>query len=91
MRNSLINLLVAHIGLFTTAAQPVITQQPQDQTVLVGASVTYAVTATGTPPLSYQWRSYANLTEYTSTDQSLRFLDPAAVANPYRFYRIATP
>ncbi|MDP2136850.1 MAG: MBG domain-containing protein [Candidatus Didemnitutus sp.] len=46
---------------FTTAAfvpptPPVITDQPVSQTVLVGANVTFNVTATGTAPLLYQWR-----------------------------------
>jgi len=32
-----------------------ITLQPTNQTVIQGASATFSVTATGTPPLSYQW------------------------------------
>jgi len=36
--------------------QPQIGTHPQSQTVLVGGSVTFSVTATGTAPLSYQWR-----------------------------------
>lgn len=35
---------------------PVITQQPQSQTVSEGGSASFAVAATGAPPLSYQWR-----------------------------------
>jgi hypothetical protein len=35
---------------------PVITTQPQSQTVTAGANVTFTVVASGTPPLSYQWR-----------------------------------
>ena len=34
---------------------PVITQQPQSQTNVIGSNVTFSVTATGTPPLTYQW------------------------------------
>ncbi len=46
---------------FTTAAfvpptPPTVTGQPVSQTVLVGANVTFNVTATGTAPLNYQWR-----------------------------------
>lgn len=37
-------------------AGPSITQQPQDSTVLVGQSATFSVVASGTPPLTYQWR-----------------------------------
>ena len=43
-------------ALTVTSVPPVITTQPQSQTVTVGQSVTFAVTATGTPPLHYQWR-----------------------------------
>jgi len=39
----------------TCCGQPVITNQPQNQTVLAGATATFSVGATGTPPLSYQW------------------------------------
>lgn len=35
---------------------PVITIQPQGQVVAGGSPVTLEVTATGTPPLNYQWR-----------------------------------
>ena len=35
---------------------PIITSQPLSQTVFAGQNVTFPVTATGTPPLSYKWR-----------------------------------
>jgi cyclophilin family peptidyl-prolyl cis-trans isomerase len=38
------------------ATAPAITTQPTSQTVAAGVSVTFTVTATGTPPLSYQWK-----------------------------------
>src|SRR6266480_2509730 len=34
---------------------PAIASQPRSQSVSLGASVTFRVTATGTPPLSFQW------------------------------------
>ena len=34
---------------------PAITTQPQNQTVGVGASATFSVTASGSVPLHYQW------------------------------------
>jgi hypothetical protein len=40
-------------GVCTAVA---ITSQPQNQTVLLGRPVTLAVTASGTAPLTYQWR-----------------------------------
>ena len=35
---------------------PTITAQPASQTVTAGSSATFSVTASGTAPLSYQWR-----------------------------------
>ena len=35
---------------------PFITTQPTNQTVTVGGTASFSVTASGTPPLSYQWR-----------------------------------
>jgi len=35
---------------------PTITSQPRSQSVSLGANVTFRVTATGTPSLSFQWR-----------------------------------
>jgi hypothetical protein len=35
---------------------PTLTNQPQSQTVTAGSTATFVVAATGTPPLSYQWR-----------------------------------
>jgi sugar lactone lactonase YvrE len=39
----------------TTATAPVITIQPQSQTVTAGTNVQFSVVATGTPVLTYQW------------------------------------
>ncbi|PWU16780.1 MAG: hypothetical protein C5B50_12815 [Verrucomicrobia bacterium] len=39
---------------------PIILTQPQDQSVLAGQSATFFVAASGTPPLSYQWRFNGN-------------------------------
>ena len=38
------------------ATAPTITAQPTNQTVAVGQSATFSVTAAGTAPLSYQWQ-----------------------------------
>jgi hypothetical protein len=38
-----------------SAVAPTITTQPQNQTVVIGATATFTVAATGTAPLSYQW------------------------------------
>ena len=39
-----------------TVTLPVITTQPTNQALWVGANATFNVTATGSPPLSYQWQ-----------------------------------
>jgi outer membrane protein assembly factor BamB len=39
-----------------TAIAPQITTQPANQTVIVGQSATFGVTASGSAPLMYQWR-----------------------------------
>ncbi|MCI0746487.1 MAG: immunoglobulin domain-containing protein [Verrucomicrobia subdivision 3 bacterium] len=38
------------------SGRPVITQQPTNQMPSIGSNVTFSVTATGAPPLTYQWR-----------------------------------
>lgn len=43
-------------NLAVTATAPLITTQPQSQTVNQGQSATLTVTATGAAPISYQWR-----------------------------------
>ncbi|MGA8429097.1 MAG: immunoglobulin domain-containing protein [Candidatus Sulfotelmatobacter sp.] len=40
----------------TVNSQPAITTQPVNQTVVAGESATFTVAATGTAPLSYQWK-----------------------------------
>ena len=45
--------------------QPVIFTQPQNQSAIEGGTVTFSVVASGSAPLSYQWRSYANQTGFT--------------------------
>jgi hypothetical protein len=42
-------------ALLTVASSPVITVQPTNQSMAVGATATLAVTAVGIEPLSYQW------------------------------------
>jgi hypothetical protein len=64
-----IHLLLSLILLAILAhadAQPVIVTQPQNQTLIAGSTATFTVTASGTLPLSYQWRSYANGVSFTN-------------------------
>jgi hypothetical protein len=56
---------------------PQITTQPADQTVAVGQAATFAVVATGTAPLTYQWQKNAvNIGGATGAS----YVTPAAVA-----------
>jgi len=55
------NLLVAGMLLAAVGnavGQPIITNQPQNQTNIAGTTATFIVGTTGAEPLSYQWRSY---------------------------------
>ena len=54
------------------AVSPAITTQPTSQTVTAGANVIFTVAASGTAPLSYQWRlNGANISGATSTTLTL--------------------
>jgi hypothetical protein len=58
--------------LTVTNVPPAITVQPTNQTVAVGTTVTLAVTATGTAPLSYQWQlDETNLMDGTNMSGSI--------------------
>ncbi|MFO1488510.1 MAG: immunoglobulin domain-containing protein [Verrucomicrobiota bacterium] len=60
---------VAVLTVNPAPVAPSITTQPTNQTVFVGANVTFSVTATGTAPLLYQWRrSSTNLPGATSSN-----------------------
>ena len=46
----------ATLTVTTAAVAPNITAQPANQSVVAGATATFSVTASGTAPLTYQWR-----------------------------------
>ncbi len=48
--------VAATLTVNPTSIPPTLTTQPQSQTVIVGANVTFSVAATGTQPLAYQWQ-----------------------------------
>lgn len=57
---------------------PAIMVQPNNQTVTVGSTATFSVSASGTPPLSYQWqKNGANITGATSD----RYMTPVTTAS----------
>ena len=65
---------------------PVITQQPQAQTVNAGSTVSFSVTATANHPLTYQWRT--NDVPITGATNSIITLTNVQSAN-IGFYSVA--
>src|SRR5262245_56157988 len=64
MTTSLHLAVVALVGCAPVLAQPVILSPPQHSTNVVGSTATFSVTATGTPPLQYQWRFGQNFASF---------------------------
>ncbi|WP_257461438.1 PQQ-dependent sugar dehydrogenase [Archangium lipolyticum] len=61
---------------------PVLTRQPESQTGVPGQSVTFTVSASGTPPLSYQWqRDGEDLSGQTSASLTLAVALPDSGAH----------
>jgi cysteine-rich repeat protein len=57
---------------YTASLPPSIAQQPQDLLVSVGQAATFTVSASGEPPLTYQWqRNGANINGATSASYTL--------------------
>ena len=61
-------------ALLTLLIPPAITVQPANRTNFAGSNVTFAVTATGTPPLSFQWL-------HSGTNLPAGVLNPLALNN----------
>ena len=69
----------------TTTAAPSIINQPTSQTATVGDNATFSVLATGTGPLSYQWRFnetniIAGATQSSFTRSNVQLLDAGKYA-----------
>ena len=63
-------------------AQPVITNQPATQAVLVGTNVTFSVGVSGTGPFSYQWLSNNDNVAYaTNSTLALTNVQLASAGN----------
>jgi alpha-tubulin suppressor-like RCC1 family protein/GH25 family lysozyme M1 (1,4-beta-N-acetylmuramidase) len=69
-------------ALLTVNAAPVITNQPQEQVVVVGHNATFSVGVAGTEPLSYQWQldgnALADATNSTCTITGARSINAGA-------------
>ncbi len=64
------------------ASPPVITVQPLNQTVTVGSNANFSVTATGSLPLSYQWRfGLQNLAGATNASLTLTNVQSGQAGN----------
>jgi uncharacterized lipoprotein YddW (UPF0748 family) len=65
------NMFEQNLALTPNAA-PAISVQPQDQTAVAGANVTFAVSASGSSPLAYQWQfGGTNVTSATTAQLAL--------------------
>jgi uncharacterized repeat protein (TIGR01451 family) len=65
-------------ALVSVQSPPVLSVQPSAQTVISGIPVSFTAAATGTPPLSYQWRlGGSNIIGATLTSYSLASAQPA--------------
>jgi hypothetical protein len=65
---------ITNAGMFTVtviASAPSISQQPTNQTVISGASVTFSVAAMGCPSPSYQWYFNTNTSLAGATNATL--------------------
>jgi endonuclease/exonuclease/phosphatase family metal-dependent hydrolase len=70
------------IAVTNNGTAPLITTQPQSQSVEQAANATFTVTASGSPALSYQWRfGLANLAGATASSYSRNNVQPADVGN----------
>ncbi|HYG33467.1 MAG TPA: immunoglobulin domain-containing protein, partial [Clostridia bacterium] len=68
--------------VLTVIAPPSITTQPQSRTAVAGSNVTFTVAATGTAPLSYQWRFNAtNIVGATSSSFTTNGVQSASAGN----------
>ncbi len=77
--NSAGSVASAQASLTVTASgnPPAITQQPNGQMVNQGTEVTFTVVATGTGPLSYQWRFYGgNISGATASSHTISSAQP---------------
>src|SRR5882762_9578897 len=72
--------MTSNAATLTVNAAPVtpsITTQPASQTVTAGQTATFSVTASGTAPLSYQWRKNGAV---VSSGPSASYTTPATIA-----------
>jgi hypothetical protein len=68
---------------------PVIVTQPQNQTNVAGTTATFSVVATGTSPLTYQWRAHFTVLQFTNipwgTEATLRLTNVQPTTARYAY------
>jgi uncharacterized repeat protein (TIGR02543 family) len=78
-------------AVLTVVSPPAITTQPASETIIAGQNASFSVTATGTTPLSYQWKfNGTNVAGATASSYAVTNAQPAkagsysvAVTNAY--------
>jgi hypothetical protein len=82
------SLAISSEAILTVNTVPVITSDPANQTACEGGSVTFTVSATGTGPLSYQWRKNgSNIPGATSSSYTI---NPVAAADAGNYDCVVT-
>jgi len=61
-------LTSSNAALTVLIAPPTIVEPPVDQTVLVGGTANFNISASGYPPLTYQWRFHGSTSPYNGTN-----------------------
>src|SRR6185436_3626238 len=80
--SNVVTVVTSTPALLTVQTHPVITTQPSSQTVNAGSSVTFIAAATGTAPLTYQWRlNGANISGAISSTYVIPNAQPAHEGN----------
>jgi uncharacterized repeat protein (TIGR03803 family) len=76
----------AVLNVVVTGVKPVITQNPQSLSVVAGSSASFTNTATGSPPLYYQW--YLNATTLLSGKTNAILVIPSASNSLAGYYSV---
>jgi len=74
--------VTSNAATLTVNTPPSITTQPSSQTKTLGQSVTFTVAASGTTPLSYQWRKNgSNISGATSSSYTISYVKTSDAGN----------